>query len=83
MQHDGLWYVRANYSDVKKSLPVNLGRLSPDISVGYCFDSHPRIYSFFKGWDCATNFLKTLKTLQGLTRPFFTVSRASFVKNWG
>jgi hypothetical protein len=33
------------YSDVQKSLPVKLARLLPYITIGCCFDSHPRIDS--------------------------------------
>jgi hypothetical protein len=34
-----------NYSDVQKSVPVKLARLLLDITIGCCFDSHPRIDS--------------------------------------
>jgi hypothetical protein len=34
---------RAAYSDVQKSVPVKLARLLQYISIGCCFDSHPRI----------------------------------------
>jgi hypothetical protein len=33
------------YSDVQKSVPVKLARLLPYITIGCCFDSHPRIDS--------------------------------------
>jgi hypothetical protein len=33
------------YSDVQKSVPVKLARLLPCITIGCCFDSHPRIDS--------------------------------------
>jgi hypothetical protein len=33
------------YSDVQKSVPVKLARLLLDITIGFCFDSHPRIDS--------------------------------------
>ncbi|MFN4895796.1 MAG: hypothetical protein ACK5HO_08405, partial [Pseudomonadota bacterium] len=33
------------YSDVQKSVPVKLARLLLDITIGCCFDSHPRIDS--------------------------------------
>jgi hypothetical protein len=32
-------------SDVQKSVPVKLARLLLDITIGCCFDSHPRIDS--------------------------------------
>jgi hypothetical protein len=35
----------AGYSDVQKSVPVKLARLLLDITIGCCFDSHPRIDS--------------------------------------
>jgi hypothetical protein len=35
----------AVYRDVQKSVPVKLARLLPDITIGCCFDSHPRIDS--------------------------------------
>ena len=35
----------ASYSDVQKSVPVKLARLLLDITIGCCFDSHPRIDS--------------------------------------
>ncbi|MFN5063417.1 MAG: hypothetical protein ACK5GN_11275, partial [Pseudomonadota bacterium] len=31
--------------DVQKSVPVKLARLLLDITIGCCFDSHPRIDS--------------------------------------
>jgi hypothetical protein len=34
-----------NHSDVQKSVPVKLARLLLDITIGCCFDSHPRIDS--------------------------------------
>jgi hypothetical protein len=36
---------RRVYSDVQKSVPVKLARLLLDITIGCCFDSHPRIDS--------------------------------------
>ncbi|MFN5064026.1 MAG: hypothetical protein ACK5GN_14415, partial [Pseudomonadota bacterium] len=37
--------VKKNYSDVQKSVLVKLARLLLDITIGCCFDSHPRIDS--------------------------------------
>ncbi|MFN4895206.1 MAG: hypothetical protein ACK5HO_05425, partial [Pseudomonadota bacterium] len=34
-----------HYSDVQKSVPVKLARLLLYITIGCCFDSHPRIDS--------------------------------------
>jgi hypothetical protein len=34
-----------HYSDVQKSVPVKLARLLLEITIGCCFDSHPRIDS--------------------------------------
>jgi hypothetical protein len=34
-----------SYTDVQKSVPVKLARLLLDITIGCCFDSHPRIDS--------------------------------------
>jgi hypothetical protein len=34
-----------NYSDAQKSVPVKPARLLPCITIGCCFDSHPRIDS--------------------------------------
>jgi hypothetical protein len=41
------WSVRTDfvYSDVQKSVPVKLARLLSYITIGCCFDSHPRIDS--------------------------------------
>jgi hypothetical protein len=36
---------QVDYSDVQKSVPVKLARLLLDITIGCCFDSHPRIDS--------------------------------------
>jgi hypothetical protein len=33
------------YSDMQKPVPVKLARLLPYITIGCCFDSHPRINS--------------------------------------
>ena len=42
----GLEYIaQQRYSNVQKSVPVKLARLLPYITIGLCFDSHPRINS--------------------------------------
>jgi hypothetical protein len=37
-----------SYSDVQKSVPVKSARLLPYITMGFYFDSHPRIDSVFQ-----------------------------------
>ena len=49
-----------NYSDLQKSVPAKLARLSLEITIGYCFDSHPRIDSVLKSRSFATDFWRTL-----------------------
>jgi hypothetical protein len=41
-------FEKINYSDVQKSVPVKLARLLLDITIGCCFDSHPRIDSILQ-----------------------------------
>ncbi len=36
---------RLGYSAMQKSVPVKLASLLPHTTIGYCFDSHPRIDS--------------------------------------
>ena len=42
---DSVGRFKEGYSDVQKSVPVKPARLLPYITIGCCFDSHPRIDS--------------------------------------
>lgn len=37
---------RDDYSEIQISMPLNLARLLPYITIGYCFDSYPHVIAW-------------------------------------
>ena len=70
-----------SYSDLQKSLPVKLARLLPSITIGYCFDSHPRINSVFQKHGYRSGLLENAITVHfSATSTSFWFSRYFLAK---